>query len=28
MRGLDQSHRPPIESAPVSLLDDGLDALI
>jgi purine catabolism regulator len=28
MRGLDQPHRPPIESAPASMLDDGLDALI
>ena len=28
MRGLDQPHRPPIESAPAPGLDDGLDALI
>src|SRR3954452_16645545 len=28
MRGLDQPHRPPIESTPATLPDDGLDALI
>jgi purine catabolism regulator len=28
MRGLDQSHRPPIESTPAAILDDGFEALI
>ncbi|WP_448623661.1 PucR family transcriptional regulator [Geodermatophilus sp. URMC 64] len=28
MRGLDQPHRPPIESVPPLLTDDGLDALV
>jgi len=28
MRGLDQSHRPPIESTPAAILDEGFEALI
>jgi PucR family transcriptional regulator, purine catabolism regulatory protein len=28
MRGLDQPHRPPLESLAATVLDDGLESLV